>query len=110
MNEKVGDPWRQMVENRLFNLQGQLPCKLMWTTYSKIKSLIENVLINKLAEIIPEMIIIETACSEIEVLIAFAALSKCYSMSRPSIIQSNFPQVQVSQVINSFGVVIVKFV
>ena len=82
----------------------------MWTTYSKIKSLIENVLINKLAEIIPEMIIIETACSEIEVLIAFAGLSKCYSMSRPSIIQSNFPQVQVSQVINNFGVVIVKFV
>lgn len=76
MNTKFGDPWRQMVE---------------------IKSLIENVMINKVAEIIPELIIIESACSELDVLIALAKHAKCYNMKRPVIMMSSTTQVKISE-------------
>ena len=55
LNEEFGDPWRQMVE---------------------IKNLIENVMINKLAEITPELIVLESACSELEAFISLAKYAK----------------------------------
>ena len=51
----------------------------------EIKATIETVLVNKLAEIIPELNMVSECCAQLEVFILFAKLSIRYNLTRPKV-------------------------